>query len=106
MGLASCQLLYPAMGFGVRTIAKIEECVKSGILSEQRFLCTVLSLLLHSERSEQAEMAELVDARDSKSRDRKVMRVRFPLSAPNKKPPNGGFLMVPGGGVEPPTSGL
>lgn len=29
-----------------------------------------------------AEMAELVDAIDSKSIDRKVMRVRVPLSAP------------------------
>jgi hypothetical protein len=29
-----------------------------------------------------AGMAELVDARDSKSRDREVMGVRFPLPAP------------------------
>lgn len=29
-------------------------------------------------------MAELVDARDSKSRDREVMGVRFPLPAPLK----------------------
>ncbi len=31
-----------------------------------------------------AGMAELVDARDSKSRDREVMGVRFPLPAPKQ----------------------
>ena len=31
-------------------------------------------------------MAELVDARDSKSRDREVMGVRFPLPAPSDSP--------------------
>src|SRR5690349_6710915 len=33
-----------------------------------------------------AGMAELVDARDSKSRDREVMGVRFPLPAPTSSP--------------------
>lgn len=37
-------------------------------------------------------MAELVDAQDSKSCDRKVMRVRFSLAAPSKKQPTGCFL--------------
>ncbi len=40
-------------------------------------------------------MAELVDAQDSKSCDRKVMRVRFSLPAPSKKPHEcEGFLDV------------
>lgn len=49
--------------------------------------------LLHI--TNQAGMAELVDAQDSKSCDRKVMRVRFSLPAPHKKPhEHGGFLCV------------
>ena len=35
-----------------------------------------------------AAVAELVDARDSKSRDRKVMRVRFSPAAPPKNDPH------------------
>ena len=41
-----------------------------------------------------AEVAELADARDSKSRDRKIMRVQFPLSAQEKNDWLGRFYFL------------
>ena len=63
------------------------QCGSNNFASCRRPIFSVIIALAERNASQIAGMAELVDARDSKSRDREIMGVRFPLPAPRSNFP-------------------
>ncbi len=75
-----------------------EFILKKSIHHIDRMINTIYAMIVIK-----AAVAELADARDSKSRDRKVMRVRFSPAAPTKKERGRSFFIRLWMSPHPPT---